>query len=235
MRKKLTGIFTLLLLFAVTHTTVFAADLQAIWDKGMSALDLITLIAGILFVIAVVLILFAVMTEKKAPAMPEQHLPQPELKSTKQESATPEDEPVSASEEPVETAEELPEEEAVPEEAEQGLAEPLAPQQEDEDFPSKPNLSFELTLTGVNNNDQFTVLLDRPIHLGRKADNDIVLADTIISGKHAVLLRENDRVYVEDKHSTNGTYINTVRIHGKAELVDGDTLQLGERRYNISF
>jgi pSer/pThr/pTyr-binding forkhead associated (FHA) protein len=38
---------------------------------------------------------------------------------------------------------------------------------------------------------------------------------------------DDDRVIVEDLGSHNGTYVNGVRLIGKAELADGDQLLLG--------
>ena len=42
--------------------------------------------------------------------------------------------------------------------------------------------------------------------LGRKANNDIVLADMVVSGEHCAFMLEGlADVYVEDQKSTNGT------------------------------
>ncbi len=49
--------------------------------------------------------------------------------------------------------------------------------------------------------------------LGRKAGNDIVLDNAAVSGQHCVFeLRGLADVYVEDLGSTNGTFVNNVKV-----------------------
>lgn len=50
------------------------------------------------------------------------------------------------------------------------------------------------------------------ISIGRGAENDIVLSELSVSGGHAVIFRRDDRWYLIDKKSRNGTYLNNIRI-----------------------
>ena len=67
--------------------------------------------------------------------------------------------------------------------------------------------------------------------LGRKPHNDIVFDNMIVSGEHCVFeLRGIADVYVEDLHSTNGTYINGHMIKSRQLLRDHDTIAIGKFR-----
>lgn len=63
--------------------------------------------------------------------------------------------------------------------------------------------------------------------LGRFLSNDIVLKGQAVSGKHAVLIRADAKLAVEDLGSKNGTFVGTNRVT-RADLQDGDVLRIGE-------
>ena len=63
--------------------------------------------------------------------------------------------------------------------------------------------------------------------LGRKPHNDIVLADLVVSGEHCAFNLEGlADVYVEDLHSTNGTYLNGQMVK-RQKLRDHDVITVG--------
>ncbi|MES2943953.1 MAG: FHA domain-containing protein [Pseudomonadota bacterium] len=67
--------------------------------------------------------------------------------------------------------------------------------------------------------------------LGRKPHNDIVFNNTIVSGEHCVFdLRGIADVFIEDLHSTNGTYINGHMIKSRQQLHDKDVIAVGNFR-----
>jgi two-component system, cell cycle response regulator len=66
------------------------------------------------------------------------------------------------------------------------------------------------------------------IRLGRHPTSTIVLDDEGISRSHARIFQSANRYYVEDLKSSNGTYVNGVRID-RVEVVDGAMIQLGPR------
>ncbi len=64
------------------------------------------------------------------------------------------------------------------------------------------------------------------IVIGRASDSGLVIADRFLSRHHARLFREDDRLFVEDLGSRNGTLVNDRRIEGRQELRSGDVLKL---------
>lgn len=68
--------------------------------------------------------------------------------------------------------------------------------------------------------------------LGRRPYNDIVIDNLAISGEHAVLEMQGDKVYLEDLDSTNGTYVNG-KAARKQLLQHGDVIDVG--KYKIKF
>ena len=63
--------------------------------------------------------------------------------------------------------------------------------------------------------------------MGRDDDNDISLPDTVLSRHHAEFRERNGIYYVVDLESTNGTYVNDVRVHGERALHNGDVVTVG--------
>lgn len=70
---------------------------------------------------------------------------------------------------------------------------------------------------------------DRALRVGRKPDNDLVLADEKTSGAHAEIVSEGDRFLLRDLGSTNGTFLDGKRV---TELVlsAGDVVTFGRIR-----
>jgi pSer/pThr/pTyr-binding forkhead associated (FHA) protein len=64
------------------------------------------------------------------------------------------------------------------------------------------------------------------ITIGRKADNEIVIDNQAVSGRHAQIHKEGDSVFIEDANSLNGTYVNGQKIQ-KCELYSGDVILIG--------
>jgi predicted component of type VI protein secretion system len=65
------------------------------------------------------------------------------------------------------------------------------------------------------------------VTIGRGRDAGLVLADELVSRRHARVTLAGPGAVVEDLGSRNGTYVNGERIHGPVRLVPGDQLQLG--------
>ena len=63
--------------------------------------------------------------------------------------------------------------------------------------------------------------------VGRGKDADLVLADDLVSRRHARVTPSGSGAVVEDLGSRNGTFVNGQGIHGPTRLEPGDQLQLG--------
>ena len=74
------------------------------------------------------------------------------------------------------------------------------------------------------------VALDaRPLTVGRGGNNDVPLAsDEYASSRHARFEARRDGVYVEDIGSTNGTFVNGIRLTRDRRLAPGDVVRVGE-------
>ena len=66
------------------------------------------------------------------------------------------------------------------------------------------------------------------LSIGRSKDADVQIEDRYASCIHARLFSREGRHWVEDMNSTNGTTLNGAALSGEAELVDGDTIQIGD-------
>ena len=68
-----------------------------------------------------------------------------------------------------------------------------------------------------------------PLLVGRGSRNDVDLAgDEYASSAHARLEPRLDGVWLEDVGSTNGTYLNGIRLTRPKRLTSGDVLRIGE-------
>jgi pSer/pThr/pTyr-binding forkhead associated (FHA) protein len=67
------------------------------------------------------------------------------------------------------------------------------------------------------------------LRLGRGSDNDVNLSrDEYASSRHARVEPRRDGVWVEDIGSTNGTYLNGIRLTHAKRLAPGDVVRIGE-------
>lgn len=88
--------------------------------------------------------------------------------------------------------------------------------------------SFRLVVrTGPNPGMAFDITKEVTV-LGRDVSNDIVIGDSEISRQHSRISRTPGGYVLEDLGSTNGTYINGVRLAAPQVLNPGDTVGLGE-------
>lgn len=69
--------------------------------------------------------------------------------------------------------------------------------------------------------------------LGRDINNSIVVDDSFVSAEHALLTFRGRAWYVEDRGSTNGTWLNGQRVEGMLPLGYGDELQVGQVRFRL--
>ena len=79
------------------------------------------------------------------------------------------------------------------------------------------------------------VLIDGHLFtIGRHPDNDFSVPDATVSGCHAEIVRVEEKLFVRDLESTNGTMLNGRRLQSIAELCDGDILHFGTMMFNLA-
>ena len=66
------------------------------------------------------------------------------------------------------------------------------------------------------------------LSIGRSRESDVQIEDRYASSLHARVFSRDTRFFVEDMNSTNGTLLNGATLVGEAELIDGDTVQIGD-------
>jgi hypothetical protein len=69
--------------------------------------------------------------------------------------------------------------------------------------------------------------------IGRHPRATIVIDSSFMSSQHAQLAWQQDRWWVTDMKSTNGTYVNGDRIRVATGIRPGDTVELGGVRFQL--
>ncbi|MCW3097238.1 MAG: hypothetical protein JWL77_2856 [Chthonomonadaceae bacterium] len=70
--------------------------------------------------------------------------------------------------------------------------------------------------------------------VGRETTSDVVLsADTTISRTHARLVNEGGTFVVYDNGSSNGTFVNGMRLTSPVALAPGDIVQFGGSKFRF--
>jgi len=64
------------------------------------------------------------------------------------------------------------------------------------------------------------------VFIGRDLSCGVVLSQAGVSRFHAKLLIQNDGVYIEDNHSTNGTFVNGLRIEKPVRITESDAIHI---------
>jgi hypothetical protein len=76
---------------------------------------------------------------------------------------------------------------------------------------------------------EFFTLDSHPLTVGRAVNNDVSMPDDeYASGRHARFEPRRDGVWVEDIGSTNGTFVNGIRLTRERRLTPGDVVRVGE-------
>ena len=71
------------------------------------------------------------------------------------------------------------------------------------------------------------------LSIGRSKEADVRIEDRYASSIHARVFERGGRFFVEDMSSTNGTLLNGATLKGEAELIDGDTVQIGDTVFRL--
>lgn len=72
------------------------------------------------------------------------------------------------------------------------------------------------------------------IMIGRNTENDIVIENLAVSKAHARIVNQDEAYFIEDLNSTNGTYLNKIRVT-KKDLKNNDIIIIGKHSLEIHF
>ena len=79
-------------------------------------------------------------------------------------------------------------------------------------------------------------LSGRPVTMGRRSDNDVVVDEDTVSRRHALVMETPSGFVLMDLSSTNGTYVNRIKVQkGEALLKHGDRITLAGSEVGMLF
>ncbi|MGH8011337.1 MAG: FHA domain-containing protein [Candidatus Binataceae bacterium] len=70
--------------------------------------------------------------------------------------------------------------------------------------------------------------------IGSAAGNDLVISDSTVSRRHALITRRGGLVQIIDTNSSNGTFVNGRRVAAPVDLKNGDEIRLGNARFTVT-
>ncbi|MGV3622344.1 MAG: FHA domain-containing protein, partial [Archangium sp.] len=71
------------------------------------------------------------------------------------------------------------------------------------------------------------IVVDDSTRTGRAPDCDVIIDDETVPKVHARIEWKNELAVLEDLGSSNGTFLNTVRLRERQQLKDNDVLAFG--------
>ncbi|HEX7322102.1 MAG TPA: FHA domain-containing protein [Mycobacterium sp.] len=90
------------------------------------------------------------------------------------------------------------------------------------------NVAHYLVVTGGPLTGARITLGEQPVVIGRADDSTLVLTDDYASTRHARLSQRGSEWYVEDLGSTNGTYLDRVKVTTAVRVPIGTPVRIGK-------
>jgi len=88
----------------------------------------------------------------------------------------------------------------------------------------------KLVVNPNSSNKKEVSIASRVISIGRDPSNDLVLSDSMVSRRHAILEQRDDVFVLRDNGSANGTLVNGDKLEREHTLRDGDLVAIGSAR-----
>jgi len=86
---------------------------------------------------------------------------------------------------------------------------------------------YELMVQGPRSVPHAVPVTTTPLSIGRGATNDLVVSDNMVSWEHMKVWADDQKLWLSDAGSTNGTYVNGEPITGTVALQPGDIITAG--------
>lgn len=99
--------------------------------------------------------------------------------------------------------------------------------------------NYTLTLFDMTGGRYYRVSFRHSVGIGRAKDVQTmeqfisIPEDTHISGMHCKIFVAEKGILIEDMGSTNGTYLNEVRLREAQPLKDGDLIRIGDTKLKV--
>lgn len=97
------------------------------------------------------------------------------------------------------------------------------------------NGEIKVSVTIIENNKTKTLAIDDEILIGRNPQCDVVVNKPMVSSVHCILIHDGKKIMAEDNNSTNGTLLNGKPLKHQVEIKNNDVLTLGDRPIRINF
>ena len=94
---------------------------------------------------------------------------------------------------------------------------------------SQPEVSDETSMVLISRTNALVryALRHGTTSIGRSDENDIVVADALVSRHHATITLDEAGCTLTDLETGNGTFVNSERVKGTATLNPGDVVDIG--------
>lgn len=93
-------------------------------------------------------------------------------------------------------------------------------------------MAFLELINGAGTGTRFELEGDQAV-IGRSSECDVPLDVAAVSRRHAVVVRDRGRYFIEDLESRNGTYLNEQRIMDRTPLRDGDWIVICDQTFRF--
>ena len=105
--------------------------------------------------------------------------------------------------------------------------------------PKRKKRRWKIILEDIDSWEKYSFTFCDSVGIGRGKDGSMyerylpLTSDGRISKLHCVIIHKNDKLYVKDEDSRNGTYLNGVRIDRPMEIQRDDIIGVGETRLEV--
>jgi len=91
----------------------------------------------------------------------------------------------------------------------------------------------ELLVTEADGAPRTFPMTAEPLQIGRADSCEVILQDTYASQMHARVYPKDGEWFVEDLGSTNGTYLNRVKVSQPSPIGAGDEIRIGKTTLEV--
>lgn len=99
---------------------------------------------------------------------------------------------------------------------------------------ARSGAGIDVSVTIIETNKTYKLSVTGEALIGRNPKCDVVVPKPMVSSVHCILVRDKNKLMVEDNNSTNGTLLNGKPLKHVVELKNNDMLTLGDRQIRIN-